>query len=102
MSLNSDSLSDGKSTYEWVEKFVRGIHPDSGVHKSIELRYISSEQLEDKTIEYWDYVYYYYDSYEIWKTEIWFDSRYSRDSVPYRAVYHLRSDATPRRYLPEN
>lgn len=102
MTSNSDSLSDGKSTYEWVEKFVRGIHPDSGIYKSIELRYISSEQLEGRTIEYWDYVYYYYDSYEIWKTEIWFDSKYSRDSVPHRAVYHLRSDATPRKYLPEN
>ena len=96
-----EDLGERKSTYEWVSEFVRHSDAVRG-YTSTELNFISTKQSGTKTAEYWEYVYYFNDSYEIWETVIWFDSQYSRDAVPKKAVYRIRSDGTPRKYLPES
>lgn len=98
----SDEAGECKSTYEWVDEFVTKNNYYVGGYISTELKFVSSSNNGNKTEEYWEYIYYFSNSYEVWETRILFDSKYSNDSVPRKAIYHLRSDATPRKYLPES
>ena len=99
------SMGEAMSTEEWIAKISQGgvvyayepghqkLAEEYGDFKKIELTFVDSETGGYYTKEYWDIKIIYKNGYAIWHGVISFDNKFSRDAVPRKHIYFLRSDA---------
>lgn len=106
-----ESLGETLSTEEWITKISQGgiiyaydqnhqeLAKKYGQYKSMDLTFVDSETGGYYTKEYWDIKIIYENGYAIWHGVISFDNKFSRDAVPRKYIYLLRSDADYFKYL---